>query len=97
MQCKSMFRHAIELDQTTLSKAPKGFNPVDMAAALDELIVAVIDPKVFIKPNVYQTIVTTPAIGVDDTQRICFASDNRLLRALRSIWNNLRVNLITAF
>ena len=60
MQCKSMFRHAIELDQTTLSKAPKGFNPVDMAAALDELIVAVIDPKVFIKPNVYQTIVTTP-------------------------------------
>ena len=54
-----------------------------------------IDPKVFVKANIHQTIVTTPAIGIDDTQRISFASDNRLQRALRSIRNNLGVNLIT--
>jgi hypothetical protein len=97
MQSKGMFSNTIELSQATLGKAPKGFNTVDMAAASNKLIVAMIDPKVFIKANINQPIVTSPAIGVDNAQRISFASDNRLQRALRSIWNNLGVNLITAF
>lgn len=97
MQRKSMFRYAIELSQAALGKAPKGFNTVDMTASPDKLIVAMINPKVFIKANINQPIVTSPAIGVDDTQRISFASDNRLQGTLRSIWNNLCVNLIAAF
>jgi hypothetical protein len=52
---------------------------------------------VFIKANIDQSIVATPTIGVDDAQRIRFASDNRLQGTLRSIGNNLRVNLITTF
>lgn len=86
MQSKGMFSHAIELRQASFGKAPKGFNTVDMAAASDELIIAMVDSKVLVKANIDQTIVATPAIGVDDTQRISFASDNRLQRTLRSIW-----------
>ena len=97
MQRKGMFGHTIELSQATLSKAPKGFNTVDMTITPNEFIVAMIDPKVLVKANVDQTIIATPAIGVDDAQRISFASDNRLQRTLRSIWNNLCVNLITTF
>jgi hypothetical protein len=97
MQSKGMLGHTIELSQATLGKAPKGFNTVDMTATPDKLIVAMIDPKVFVKANIYQAIVAPPAIGVDNAQRISFASDNRLQRALRSVWNNLCVNLVTAF
>jgi hypothetical protein len=97
MQSKGMFSHTIELRQAALGKAPKGLNTVDMAATPHKLIVAVVDPKVLVKANIHQTIVATPTIGVDDTQRIGFASDNRLQGTLRSIGNNLRVHLITPF
>ncbi len=49
MQSKGIFRHAIELSQATLGKAPKGFNAVDTAATSHELILAMIDPKMFIR------------------------------------------------
>jgi hypothetical protein len=44
-------------------------NAIDMTTAPDELSIAMVDPKVFIKANIDQTIVTTPAISVDDAQR----------------------------
>ena len=97
MQRKGMFGHTIELSQATFGKAPKGFNTVDMVRTAHKLILTMIDPKVLIKANVDQTIIATPAIGVDDAQRVSFASDNRLQGTFRSIWNNLRVHLITAF
>jgi hypothetical protein len=97
MQSKGMFSHAIELSQAALGKAPKGFNTVDMMRTAHKLILTMVDPKVFIKANIDQSIVATPTIGVDDAQRIRFASDNRLQGTLRSIGNNLRVNLITTF
>ena len=84
MQSKGMFRHAIGLSQATLGKAPKGFHGIDMAATSHELILAMIDPKVFIKPNIHQTNITRPTIGIDDTQRISFASDNRLQGSLEA-------------
>jgi hypothetical protein len=96
MQSKSMFSHAIELSQAALSKAPKGLNPIDMAATSYKLILSMVDPKVFIKANVDQTIIATPAIGVDDAQRISFASDNCLQGSFGRIRNNLRVNLIAS-
>jgi hypothetical protein len=97
MQSKGMFGHTIELSQATLGKAPKGLNTVDMVRTAHKLILSMIDSKVLVKANIYQAIVAPPTIGVDDTQRISFASDNRLQGTLRSIWNNLCVNLITAF
>ena len=78
MQSKSMFGNTIELRQAALCKTPEGFNTVNMTAAFDKLIVAMINPKVFAKANIHQAIVATPAIGIDDAQRVGFTSDNRL-------------------
>ena len=97
MQSKSMFGNTIELRQAALCKTPEGFNTVNMTAAFDKLIVAMINPKVFAKANIHQAIVATPAIGIDDAQRVGFTSDNRLQSTFRRIWNNLRINLITTF
>ncbi len=97
MQSKRMFGNTVELCQTALGKTPKRFNAVDMAAAFDKLIVTMIHPKVFVKTNVNQAIIATPAIGMDDTQRVSFASDHRLQGRFRGVWNNLRVNLIESF
>lgn len=97
MQSKGIFGHTIELRQAPIGKARKGLDPVDMVTTSNKLNIAVIHPKIFIKANIHQTIISTPAIGFDSAKRICFASDNRLQYALRRVGNNLCVNLITPF
>ena len=53
MQFKGMFGNAIKLSQSTFSETPKRLNAVDMSIASGKLIVAVVDPVVLIKANIY--------------------------------------------
>ena len=76
MQYKSMSGNSIEFSQPSLGKAPERFNAIDMIAASDKFIVAMIAPKVLVKSNIHQTIIARPAIGMDDTFGLCLASDN---------------------
>ena len=50
MQVKRVPGHPVELHKAALGIAPEAFNAVDMNAAPGKLVVAVVDPQVFIKP-----------------------------------------------
>ena len=49
-----------------LGVAPERLNAVDMPGSLDELIVAVVDPKVLFQADVNQAIVARPTVGMND-------------------------------
>lgn len=55
-----------------------------------------INPKVFIKANIYQPVVATPAVGVNDAGRIGFASDNCLQSGLGGIGHDLGIDAVPA-
>ena len=47
-----------------LGFAPERLDAVDVSAALDEFVVALIDPKMLLQAQINQPIVTSPTIGV---------------------------------
>lgn len=51
---KRVLGNPVELSQSMLGVTPKGFNPVDMFRASDELIVDVINPEMSINANVHK-------------------------------------------
>jgi len=97
MQVEGLFGDAVELRQSAFGKAPKGFNAVDMMPSPDELVVAVIDPEMFVKTNVYQPVVAAPAIGVDDAVDVGLAPDDGLQRGLGGVGDNFGVDAAVAF
>lgn len=62
MQIEGMFRNAIELCQAPFCKTPERFDIVDMLLATGKLIVAMINPEVFIKTNIDQPVIAAPSI-----------------------------------
>ena len=46
--------------------APKRLDALDVSAALDEFVAAVIDPKALVQTQINQPVATSPAVGVDD-------------------------------
>ena len=68
-----------------LSLAPERLNVVDMPGVLDELIVVVVDPKVFFQADVNQAIVARPTVGMNDAVGVNFASNNGLQVALEAL------------
>ena len=84
--------HTIEFHQTPLGIAPEAFNPVDVGIAPGKLIFAVVDPKVFVKADINQTVIAAPAVSVNHAGQIGFAPDDGLQDSLGGIGNNLCIN-----
>ena len=97
MQSKGMFCNPMELSQSVLGVAPKRFNSVDMFAASDEFIVAVINPEMPINANIYKPIVATPSICMDHAVGVDFASNNGLQRGFGGVGDDLGVDAVTSF
>ena len=75
MQLKGMLCEPVELGKPSFGKTPKRLNAVDMRNAPGEFIIAMIDAVMFIKANIDQAIVATPAMCMNHTGDIYFASD----------------------
>lgn len=65
VQIERMLRYAVKLCHAPFSVAPKGLDAIDMPIAIGKFILTVMHPKVLIKANINQTVVTAPAIRVN--------------------------------
>ena len=75
-----------------LGVAPERLNAVDMPGSLDELIVAVVDPKVLFQADVNQAIVARPTVGMNDAVGVNFASNNGLQRGFGGIGDDFGID-----
>ena len=66
MQRELVTSHAMKLRQPMFGMAPKRLDAVDLSAALDEFVAAVIDPKVLVQTQINQPVAASPAVGGDD-------------------------------
>lgn len=97
VQIKRVFGHAVKLCQSSFRITPKRLNPINMPIPTGKLILAMIDSKVLIKANIYQTIITTPAIGVDYRNGVHMLSNNALQCRLRAICHYFRIGFALSF
>ena len=93
MQIKRVFSHTVKLCQPSFSITPKRLNPVNMTLPTRKLIVAMVHPKMLIKANIHQTIITTPAIRMNHRVHIHMPSDNSLQRGFGAVWHDFRIYL----
>ena len=66
VQLELVLAHAMKLRQPMFGITAERLDAVDVPAAFDELVVAVIDPKVLVQAQINQPIVASPTIGMDD-------------------------------
>ena len=78
MQIESFWTHATEANKTTFRIAPETFDPINVSATFGKFVPAVIDTQVLAVANVDQTVITTPAVRIDDTIKFNFTAYNRL-------------------
>ena len=93
VQIERVFCHAIKYAQSSFSITPKRLNPVNMTLPTRKLIIAMVDSKEFIKSNIHQTIITTPAIRMNHRADFNMPSDNSLQRGFGAVWHDFRVYL----
>jgi len=97
MQMKSLFAHTSESEKPGFGITPEAFDSVDMAFAMDEFILSMVDPKVLFITKVNESIVTSPTIRMDNAFKAHTASDNRLQRGSPAIRDNFGIHFPVAF
>ena len=80
-----------------LGIALERLDAIDVSGAFDELVVAMIDPKVLLQTQINPSIVASSAIGVNDAVRIHFTPNNGLQRGFGSIGDDFGINAIGTF
>ena len=76
VKVKESTRESSMFGQSGFSVTPKRFNSVDMVGASGKLILAVMDSEVSLVTDIDESIVTFPAISMDDALIGHFAFDN---------------------
>src|SRR5438270_7095458 len=66
MQIESTTGHTIELMQAPLGIAPEALNAIDVMRPAHELVLTVIDSKVFRITDINQAVITAPTGRMDD-------------------------------
>ena len=94
MQRELATSHVMKLRQPMFGMAPKRLDAVDVSAALDEFVAAVIDPKGLVQTQINQPVAASPAVGVDDAVGSHFAPNNGLQRSLGGIDNDLGIDTV---
>ena len=68
-----------------------------MAFSFRKLVLAMMHPEVLVKPDIDQSIVTAPAIGMNHRAGLHMAADNALQGGFRAVWHDLSVDLTRRF
>jgi hypothetical protein len=97
MQIKFLFTDAIKFGKTSFGKAPKRLNAIDVTHRVSKLIMAMMNPEMLIKPNINQSIIAPPGIGMNNAFWINFAPYNALKRLFSGIWNNFGIDFSFTF
>src|SRR6202162_1779477 len=86
----------VEFGEPALSKAPKGFDAIDVGFALTQGS-AFLDSDVFIIPNIDQSVIANPLIGMQHAGGIDWAANDLLERLLATIRENLGIDFSPSF
>ena len=97
MQAKRTFANASELIEPGFCDAPKVLNAVDMVMAVSKFITSMLDPIVLFITEVYKAVIGLKSIGINRRVLIDLLLYNGHQRASGAVFNNLGVNLTTAF
>ncbi len=93
IQNKFLFRDSIELRKPSLGIAPERLNTINMSSSISELIVAMMHPVMFVISDIYQPVIPSPSIRMNNTLRTDFAPYN----ALKCLFTGIRDNLCVDF
>ena len=85
----------VESAHMTLGLVSEIFDAIDVVVTIGKEL-GVVDPEVMEVRHI-QHIVTTPAVGIDDTIGHNFAFDDGDQRGPGRVWNDLCINLSTPF
>ncbi len=96
VQIERMLGYTVKFCQASFGVAPKGLDAIDMPIAIGKFIFAVMHPKLLIKANIHQTIVTAPAIRVKHRMWLDTPSDNALQCDSGTIRHDFRIHLAVA-
>ena len=92
-----MLIHTTKTHHPGFCKPPEPLDTVDMGAAPDEFVLPVIDPEMLSIADIDQTIVSTPAIRVDDAIESDTSPDNALQRGFAAVRDDFCINRAIAF
>ena len=87
MEIKSMFLHSPETNQASFCIGPETFYSVNMTMLIGKFILSVLHSIVLLITKVYEAIIATPAIRVNDAFGVYTASDNALQSGPGTVWN----------
>ena len=93
VQIERLLGHTVELGEPSLCIAPERFDAVDMPFSIRKLIVSVMHPEMLVKAYIHQSVITPPAIGMDDGTRLHMPSYNGLQRSFGLVRHNLGIDL----
>jgi len=94
---KGRFAHTSESEKPGLGIIPEAFNSVDMAFAMDEFILSMVETEGFFTSQIDESILPSPAIRMDDTFKSHTSSNNRVQRGSSAIRDNFCIHLPVAF
>ena len=92
-----MLIHTTETYHPGFCKPPEPLNTVDMGAVPDKFVLPVIDPEMLSIADIDQTIVSTPAIRVDDAVERDTSPDNALQRGFAAVRDDFCIHRAIAF
>lgn len=78
MEREGMLVKAPEANESSFGKGPKAFYSIDMGMLASKLVVAMLNTKVLLIAQIYQAIVATPAIRVNNAFKFHTATNYSL-------------------
>ena len=97
MKIKSLSLYAPEAYQTSFGISPKTLYAIDMAIFIGKFIVTMVDSIMFLVTEIYQTVIPSPTVRMNNTFGIHAATDDALQSDLGAIRDNLCINLPLPF
>ena len=95
VEIEGVSRHPLESGESVLGETPEGLDPIDVVAAICELVFAVPDPEMSRVSDINQAVIAKPAIAVDDGIEADLSPNNPLQRSFFGIWDDLSPDPIT--
>lgn len=93
---KSLLRDPVEFSQASLGVTPERFNSVDMVTSPGKFVLAMMDSEMLVKTQVDQSMISSPAIGVNEAFWIRFSTNDGLKDSLARIRNNFGIDPVTS-
>ena len=78
VEIKRILAHSTEANKTCFSKGPETLDTIDVRVSIGKFILAMLYPEMLLIPQVHQTIISAPAIRMDNAFKVYTASDYAL-------------------